>query len=297
VLGTWPELVSKFRERFPDAHAPEWAKDLTYAWPPFGWDGKEPLPEVAVWDLANQPTTYDFLCWLMIVKTLGAKRVHFAYYGTIQDWKYPKAEAWKRFGNILVPLCEMMGLPFDVGPKRHGFTTSYRWGHVEKLYRFMQRIEKLPLPKVTHGNYITVTLRETIKFKYKDSPRAAWDTAVKALEDCGEKVIVLDDSDATGSILTPQKRLEIYAGAKLNMGSGGPMSLCLFSEAPYLVTNLFPRGWEKLMREEFAQADFDIGSQFSFRNSRQMLSWDADTPQSIMAAYRHYWEQQEEVAA
>lgn len=266
---------------------PEWASYLTFAWPPLKWDGGY-LPETAVYDLEHQPTTYDFVCWLVLVKTLGAKHVHFAYEGKIQDWKYPASQAWKRFGNILVPLCEMFDLPFTVGKRVKGFTCGYRWGHVESLYKRLGQIEKLPSTHFEKKGHITITIRDTIKFKWKDSNREAWLRFAEYLENGGEQVIVLDDSDSTGMILEPQKRLELYASAKMNLGgSGGPMSLCLFSECPYLVLNLVPDNEENKagIIEDFRSQGFPVGSQFSFRNKDQLLNWNPDSYENIMKAY------------
>ena len=284
----WRAFCKEWREKHPRTVAPEWSQYLTFAWPPLAWDGR-PLPEVAVYDLEHQPTTYDFICWLVIVKTLGAKHVHFVYEGKIQDWKYSAAQAWKRFGNVIVPLAEMMGLPFTVGPKRYGFTVAYRWGHVESLYKTLGRIEKLPLVGEAHG-HVTVTLRDTIKFQWKNSNRQAWERFAKHLEASGEKVIFLDDSDATGVILEARKRMELYSGAKVNLGgSGGPMSMCLFSEAPYLVMNLLPDDPQSMeLAIEFMGHGFPPGSQFSFRNDRQLLSWEPDYYENIVKEYgRH----------
>jgi hypothetical protein len=285
----WEAAAFEFKKAHPKVVAPAWAQYLIWAWPQFNWDGK-PLPETAVWDLENQPTTYDFICWLMIVKTLGAKNVHFSYYGSIQNWKYTAAEAWKRFGNIVVPMCDLMGMEFTVGPRKFGFTAAYRWGHVESLYRTLGRIEKLPHVKAWKQDYITITLRDTIKFQWKNSNREAWERFRRYLEGKGEEVIFLDDSDVTGSILEPRKRLELYCNAKANLGgANGTMGMCMFSAAPYLVMNLLPDHPDsKELEQEFQRIGFPVGSQFSFRNECQELSWVPDSYENIVEAYgRH----------
>lgn len=284
------ESIKAFRRVFPNAVGPAWAHYLTFAYPPLSWDGEGKLPEIAVYDLEHQPTTYDFLCWLILVKAMGAKHVRFAYEGKIQDWKYPAAQAWKRFGMILVPLCELMGMPFDVGPRCKGFTTAYRWGHVNSYY-----LDSGPMDMLPHiggeNPGITITLRDTIKFKWKDSNRKVWLRFARFLESCGEKVTVLDDPDATGSILEVRKRLALYCGAKTNLGaSNGTMSLCMFSPAPYLVTNLMPDSPESgELRNEFARIGFPVGSQFAFATSKQRLSWLPDTYDNVMSEYLDYW--------
>lgn len=290
----WEFYCSKFREKLPDQRAPSWSNYLTFAWPPLSWDGKE-LSDIAVYDLEHQPTTYDFVCWLSLVKTLGAKDIHFAFERKLQDWKYGHDEGWKRFGNILVPLCGLMGFNFTVGPRREGFTTAYRWGHVNALYKLLGEIELL-YAKPEPEDYVTITVRDTIKFKYKNSSREVWEEVRRALEARGENVVWLDDCDTTGTILEPWKRLDLYRKAKCNLGSGGPMSLALFSECPYLVTNLMPEALEHAaeLEKEFKTTLFPVGSQFEFKNSKQLLSWKPDTVKNVMEAYSDWGAQTRE---
>ena len=96
-------------------------------------------------------------------------------------------------------------------------------------------------------------------------------------------------------------RMGLYSGAQMNFGVGnGPMALCVFSEAPYLLLNLCPEpGDEKVQYNQkklLERQGFPEGSQFAFKNERQLLVYEPDTFENIVRAYEAMEEAKQEAA-
>ena len=242
----------------------------------------------ALYDLGKQPTTFDFAAWAVIAKTNGASHVQFVYEGHIATWKYPEYLAWKRFGNILVPLCLLAGMTFAVGKRIEGDTYPYLIGDVEKAFQKHGRIAKLQsvVEPVKRG-YVTVTLRESFRNKYRNSNLSAWTRFVDYLERQGKEVVVLPECENAPIDLL--HRMRLYAGAEINLGvNGGPMTLCLYSDAPYIMLNMCPVNDtdEKTYDMERLLKGCDFWQrQHSFAHSRQRIVWEPDTFENIVRSY------------
>ena len=244
--------------------------------------------QIALYDLARHPTTFDMAAWTVIAKTSGAAHVHFIYEGHMAAWKYPAHVGWKRFGNILVPITMLAGMTFSLGAKTSGREYPYLIGDVEKAFKAAGKIEKLkPMETVTKHGYITVTLRESFRNKYRNSNIPAWEKFVEYAEKRGKTVVVFPECENAPIDLL--HRMSVYAGADMNLGvNGGPMTLCLYSDAPYIMLNMCPPNttgektydMEKLLRGcDFWQ------KQFSFANGNQRIVWEPDTYENIVRAY------------
>lgn len=232
------------------------------------------------------PTTFDFAVYAVVAKTLDYDSVHFAT-TSMARWKYPQEIGWRRWANICIPLCKLAGLSFTVGPAVEGDVLAYGTGAVEKVYRAKGKIHKLKAPyKYQRSGYITITMRESFRNKWRDSNRAEWAKVGEYLVKKGEEVIVLEECE--NQPLALEERLAIYESAKMNLAVGnGPMVLCWLSEAPYLTFQL-PRGPEKdhqALVEQWSRLRFPIGSQLSFRNKMQEIVWGPDDADLIIQKY------------
>lgn len=242
----------------------------------------------ALYDLGKQPTTFDFAAWVVIAKTHGADHVRFVYEDHIAAWKYPEHIAWKRFGNVLIPLTMLGGMTFSVGPKVSGNSYPYLIGEVEKTFKRLGRLGKLrSTVQVKKNNYITVTLRDSFRNRYRNSNMKAWERFVDYAEKRGKEVVIFPECENNPIDLL--HRMAMYSGADMNLGvNGGPMTLCLYSEAPYVMLNMCPPNntGEKTysMENLFRACDF-WQKQFSFANDKQRLVWDADSYENIVNAY------------
>jgi hypothetical protein len=243
----------------------------------------------AIYDLTTYPTTFDFAAWAVIARSAGCDHVHFIIDGEIAAKKYHKDVAWKRFGNILIPICRLAGLEYSVGSKQDGAQFGYHYGQVEATFKRLGEIAKLKsVINVEDKGYVTITFRDSFRNTYRNSNHEAWDKVIKYFEQRGKNVAVFPECEHTPLDLL--YRMSVYAGADMNLGaSGGPMSLCHFSDAPYLTFNIIPtkKPTEKTydMRSHLAKGGFPDGSQFSFRTSRQKLIWSPDHYPIIIKAY------------
>jgi hypothetical protein len=240
--------------------------------------------EVALYDLSKMPATYDFAAYAVIAKTRGVKHIRFVYEGVIQTKKFSQSTAWKRFANILIPICHISGLTYSVGPRVSGFTYGYSYGEVNRLFEERGVIEKLK-PTFDHGgrDYITVTLRESIRNTYRDSNKEAW---AEFAESLGKQVYILPDVETSPMGIDLEYRMSLYSYADMNLGaSNGPMALCHFSDAPYLTFNMIPEKPEAESLKQHMIKDGFFERQFSFANEKQKLVWKPDTLETINWEY------------
>lgn len=248
----------------------------------------ENKPKVALYDLGVMPTTFDFAVYAVTAKTLGYDLIYFSVRSP-PTWKYPPEISWRRWANICIPMCSLAGLKFTVGSEMEGDILGYSTGTIQKLYERTGRIEKLKAPRAFgKSGYITITMRESFRNKWRDSNRVQWAKVAEYLMKKGEEVIVLEECESQPMAL--EERLAIYEGAKMNLAVGnGPMVLCWLSEAPYLTFQL-PRGPENEYRglvDQWSRLKFPVGSQLAFRNARQEIVWGPDDADLIIEKYEN----------
>lgn len=242
----------------------------------------------APYDLSKMPTTFDFAVTAVLARSLGFDGVHFDVSG-MASWKYPAEIGWRRWANILIPLCGLAGLRFSAGLGIAGEPLGYATGDVEVFFRQTGRISKLSAREVPdRTGYVTITMRDSFRNAWRNSNRPEWERVRKTLESRGEDVIVLEDAE--DAPMPVGRRLALYEGAKMNLAVGnGPMVLCWLSDAPYLSFQLpRPRGAEREYAELVAQWDrmgFPVGSQLSFRGPRQEIVWGPDDADLILERY------------
>ena len=243
---------------------------------------------IAIYDLSHMPTTFDFATWAINAKSHGETHVHFVADHGMTSKKYSQELGWKRFGNILVPLCKLAGLTFSVGGKMDGNEYTYKAGDLCEFYEKNGWIAKLqPSYHMKDSGYVTVTLRESFRNKWRNSNMPAWEKFIGHLESEGRRVVVLGECEL--SPLDVGYRMELYAKADMNYGvSNGPVILCHLSDAPYITINMNPvnntgKGYtiEGIMNWH----KFPIGSQYNFRNYRQILVYEPDTFENILKAH------------
>jgi hypothetical protein len=246
------------------------------------------LPKLAVYDLGKMPTTYDFAVFAVMAKSLQYAEIRFVVGMT--DWKYPADIGWKRWANICIPICKLAGIPFSVGGPLQGDVLGYGTGQVENLFKKQGRVIKLkPTFEYPRKGYVTITMRESFRNKWRDSNRAEWAKIGEWLAKRGEEVIVLEECERQP--LCVEERMAIYANAKMNLAVGnGPMVLCWLSEAPYLSFQLpKPEGKEKeyaQLVEQWTRLGFPVGSQLSFRNPKQEIVWGPDDFETVTSHYK-----------
>lgn len=282
--------------------APKWVQNTIYAWPPLSPLAGSVLPDVAVYDLEHQPTTFDFVPWCAMARSMGAKSVRFINNDKIQDWKYSTEIATGRLLNILIPVAELFGLEWSIGDRCTGFTVGHHYGHVVKYHQH-HGVKLLDADGDPDG-HVTVTIRDSIRNKFRDSDRREWNKVISWLENHGERVVVIEDGEASNTVMGVDNRFKLYSAAKMNLGvSNGPMSLCHFSRIPYLMFKMIPECSDPVdmmlaseMRAQLIRGGFPPESQLPFRASQQELVWKMDTFDHITRAYGRIIEQRNAVA-
>ncbi len=249
----------------------------------------------AKYDLSTQPTTFDFAAWAVIAKTEGCDHVRFVIGKGMATDKYSAATGWKRFGNIVVPICNLAGMTFSVGDEGDGFEFPYSWGDVERCFREKGRIEVLDAThRITREPYVTISLRNSFRNIHRNSDSHEWEKFKGYLERRGRTVVVLDECERAP--LDVEHRMALYHGAVMNFGvNNGPMSLCAVSQAPYMIFNIIPKrkAVEKTydVRKLMTATGFPEGSQFSFRNDQQLLVWEPDDYELMVNAYEKMFDE------
>lgn len=242
---------------------------------------------VAYYDLAEYPTTFDIATWCVVVGTMGANHVRFVYDGKMASWKYPEEVAWRRFANICIPMCSLAGMSWEISRTRNGFTAPYHIGDVNRLFKEKGHVHKLrAVTDSGKRGYVTITMRDSIRNKWRDSNRRAWDKFGAELKMQGREVVVIDDAEF--SPIDLRKRMELYQYADMNLAaSGGPITLCYLSDAPYISINMLPADARSESMERFlAQGGFPKGSQMLYAHAKQRIVWELDTYENIKKAWQ-----------
>lgn len=237
----------------------------------------------AVYDLETHPATYDFAFWVVLAKSMGVKHVNFQYNGRIQDKKFTKEYAWKRVANLLIPICNLARVSWSIVPGDSTFKCGYSAGDASRFFNVNGFLESLE-PTFDPGkkNYCTITLRDSIRNKFRDSNNEAWAAFGESL---GKEVVVIPDVESGYIHLDLEYRMALYAHADMNYGvNNGPMSLCYLSNAPYMVFNMLPDVPEgESLRKHMEQDDF-VDKQFPWAHEKQRLFWKPDTIENLKEA-------------
>ena len=252
------------------------------------------MSKVVLYDLSVLPTTFDFACTAVIAKTLGYEEIRFIVDKPMATWKYPADIGWRRWANILTPLCRLADLTFSVGCSHNaeGDVLGYTTGHVIQTYIKTGRLAKLKLIPMTENGYVSITMRKSFRNEWRNSNLPEWGKIIKWLEERGEKVVVLEESEHQPMSL--EYRMAIYSNAKMNLAVGnGPMVMCWLSEAPYLSFQLpKPKGhdpqYDSLVRQ-WMKMGFPVGSQLPWKTEKQEIVWGPDDFEAVTSYYNKHF--------
>jgi len=241
-----------------------------------------------IYDLSKQPTTYDFATFAVLAKSLGYDHVHFVADQGMAATKYSPSIGWRRFGNILIPLCALARLDYTVGGKLEGVSIEHKMGLINRIFDETGKIEKLCATyKLDELDYVTITMRDSFRNEWRNSNKEAWAKFKKHLESEGKRVIMLPECEHAP--LDVEQRMALYCGATMNYGvNNGPMVLCLLSDAPYININFNPvnttgRGYN--MEKLLDWHGFPVGSQVHFKHDRQIIVYEPDTFENLVRAH------------
>lgn len=219
----------------------------------------------ALYRLSQKPATFDFVAFACIAKTMGCDEVVFDLSQGFQKKKFPESIARRHFREILAPVCSLFELNHSLGSEGRDF--GYRHSDALRVHE-----EKgLWLIPYRGGEGMTITIRQSIRNKHRDSNRPAWDRFAK---ETGARII----EDAYVKPISIEERMALYQSRMNFVGSNGPSMLLFYSEIPYTMFSppCADDTWPDPIRPGF---------QFPWRTKNQRIVWANDTYEEIRAQF------------
>ena len=269
----------------------------------------------AVYDLAVSPPTYDFLLFLCAAEKARIQRGHTFVDvvfvpgpkdGFRDDYLPPsRAEREGMLHRICVSACRLLPsvrnvtilkerqpISGDIFPD--GWTVLTPVSHygiqwiVQGLPRVLRATEGARAMPKPDGPYVTITIRDAEYWPSRNSDREEWDKAAWKMMGLGYQVVWIDDTSKSLSLAAwdIDYRLALYEGAVCNlMVSGGPFSLVVLSECPYLMFMLEGTDAPTCTAEFMRANGYARGDQFS-PNGR--VVWKHDSCDVIVSELINY---------
>lgn len=262
----------------------------------------------ALYDLRIGPPSFDFLTFLVMARYHGATDVWIVP-GVNEaklEWYLP-SEQKKRVESIVIPACELYGMPYKVeGIRGYPRDYDFAWppyvgsgkalhnGYMHGWLRHIKAPEAfVPSPEALNkaserlkGKEIVVHLRVT-KYQNKRNSGPDWE---KWASDHGAYVLKEEP-------ISLDERCAVHELAKLNIGvTAGPMVLSEYStHRPYVILKRLA-GEISTTEEFYAWQGWYPGQQYPWAGKNQVLVWnDKDDYQSIEAAFQQWKAAQESV--
>lgn len=233
---------------------------------------------VLLYDMAVKPATFDIVPCLATGIARGARSVRFVL-GKWMPKDYSQAQAEQRFKSIILPMPALFGLPCSIG-EPEGTKYSHLTSSALMTYCDTKALGKITMPCVDKG-YVTITLRRS-RTSMRDSHDNEWRAFAKRLD---RKVVFIPDYEQTPIGL--HERMQLYAGAHMNFFvNNGPLTLCIYSDAPYLsMRTIQGEGSGAASPKFMAAVGIKPGFQYPWARPNQRLSYLDDTADNIAAEY------------
>jgi hypothetical protein len=259
------------------------------------------------------PHGFDFANWLVDAEMTRIQAgcpgpLKVGFWTGQPDYQMPADDqGYKWYANVFQPMVELFGFRIDPIAVR---------GHHKPFYGLYDVVEmaeagiEVPLlkdfrdhsPYNDRKGYITVTLREMSRWKYRNSDVPTWVKFAKYCKDKGENVIFIRDTAKAQDRLGPwetcpeaslnlKKRAAVYQNAKINFMTGnGPNALVYYDKYPYVIFNNIEEkneadensvtraGWESMNKMLW-------GTQFPWALPHQKLVWKKPTLDNIIKEY------------
>jgi len=227
---------------------------------------------IALYDMTWRSTTWDFFNWLAHVKLLGATEITFRI-EPMSPAKYSAAEGRRRFENFIRFAPPLFSLSWRIANDGDGTVGSQRLdvllADAARLKRDIPRMQLMLQPSKQHR--FTVTMRETFRNMHKNSDRELW---LRFAERISARVI--EDHDREPIAL--YKRLNLYAGAKMNFGVvNGPLAALYYSRWPFAIS-CDP----ETSRKSFTGHNVKPGDQATCFLPHQRWVWEKPTMDGLM---------------
>lgn len=272
------------------------------------------------YDVSQGPACYDFIAWLIIAEMnrirAGAPaplKVAFKMLDSDQEReKHAKLRA-KFYEGVIIPSLALIGAVEDNNSADAPTLERYTLNPVVEFAKAGETVPTLKpsadaveavkdyLKATTGGKApITITLREAPYWEFRNSNIEEWRKVAKYLEEQGERVIFVRDTDkATKPIkgfetcpaasLDLDTRLALYESAKCNLAvSNGPWMLMLHGTKPWLMfieTNAMSPFFPETPQFWTQWHGISPGEQFPWCKPDQRIIWKRDNADNVIAAW------------
>jgi hypothetical protein len=231
------------------------------------------------YSIEAQPTTWDVATWLVAAQTNGFTEVAFVGEKFKKKNNYPDEVARFRLENLVKPLIGLSDMKLVEEPAKDQIYMTHFMKAVFQAYRDHSRIWKFKYEK--KHEHVTVTVRESFRNKSRDGNRPEWDRFIGWMENNGQKVVVIEDAEK--NFISVKDRWDLYQ-CKMNFFTGGgPSTLCMFSDAPYVT---FFKG---LTAHDYYLNCIHhwlwTGAQFPWATKQQRIVWKEDKFDLMVKAF------------
>lgn len=270
------------------------------------------------YNVAGMPISYDFMCWL-INREMQRRQANAPAPLKVGFWfgwdgKSGLETEYRKnmFSHVVHPLLRCIGAVED--PVAVGGIYDHKdlFAPMLDLVRACRGIAKFPRlkpsEKVEHAmrktldgkRPVTITLRESDHWRFRNSNKPAWIAFANDLKKKGKQVIFLRDTaraeeEIEGHDIFPQAsydleiRLALYEQAEANLFiSNGPCGLAWAGSRPYLIFQPMDEDCAhaaSTSRWWAEYADMKPGDQYPWALRGQRLVWELDTYQNISRAW------------
>lgn len=274
------------------------------------------------YDISAGPACYDFVVWLALAemnrRIQGAPaplKVGFKMLDNPSERARHEAHRAKFYNNVIFPSLAFVGAVGDVEASKAPTMDKYTMRPIVELCKAGHPVPRFTPPteavvKVTKDLFekdlrspVTVTLREVKgRWEHRNSNMTAWLKFAEYLEEKGERVIFIRDTDFAGEKIAGYEtyalaatdvhvRMALYESAKCNaFVSNGPWALAAFGSRPWIMfvevdpMSVFfpetPQWW-------YQCNGISHGEQLPWSMRNQLIVWKRDDYENLVEG----WEQ------
>lgn len=267
---------------------------------------------LACYDLKRAPMSFDIVPWLIYqemtrIRAGAPAPLKVAFTHPAAD-RVITPQSKLMIEAVLMPVVSMIGV---IDPVAHGAFNRAEFYCNLPVVEAAKRGETVPLltpnaaavaavQQMVGGRPpVTITLREAKHDVLRNSRNDVWLKFAKHLQDAGERVVIIRDTLKAGEPLAgfetcPEAstklhfRLALYEQAKMNFFiSNGPVTLAMFSEAPYIFINELLEHADSGNRAESWSVyhGTNPGDQLPWARPNQRIVWADETYETMCAAW------------
>ncbi len=263
------------------------------------------------YNIATGPLSFDFIIWLVDAEMTRVREgapapLRVAFWLGKQERLTPKRELW--LNNVFRPMLSFIGAVEDDTAINGRHKELYVPRDIVAAYNAGEKLPILKPPRIIEPTQppVTITLRESDNWPYRNSNMEAWCRFAKELMERGEHVIFVRDTAKAyeplpGFMTYPTasidlgERFSLYECAKANLFvSNGPAGLTFFGQRPCLIfTPIENDNCQFIANTPWFWRNrngIEMGEQWPWYKANQRLIWKIDSYENIVAAWNEHFE-------